>query len=198
MYTQDAPEHEEVALGGDRAEFREALRQEIEAARRSATSAAVPLLNGKRIAQVGSAFQYVFDVESALNAPGDAPADSYRRAASAGGLHHLSRRARRNPQLPKRSWGVRPIGSTSIEPHLVSFGRDWTKESFHSEDRVGKLIERVGNYLIATPLWVGNFVIVSAQGLGQLLGSEHFHRVPWRGGRPPVPGGRFGRGGGSA
>ena len=48
-------------------------------------------------------------------------------------------------------------------PHLVSFVRDWTKESFHSEDRVGKLIEGVGNYLIATPLRVGNSVIVSSQ-----------------------------------
>jgi len=65
----------EVPLNGVRAEFREALRQEIEAARRNATSAAVPLINGRRIAQVGSGFQYIFDIESALTAPGDAPGD---------------------------------------------------------------------------------------------------------------------------
>lgn len=65
----------EVALSGVRAEFREALRQEIDAARRNATSAAVPLVNGRRIAQVGSGFQYIFDVDSVLNAPGDAPGD---------------------------------------------------------------------------------------------------------------------------
>lgn len=75
MSTQDLSESGEVALSGIRAQFREALRQEIEASRRNARSAAVPLVNGRRIAQVGSAFQYIFDVESALNAPGDAPGD---------------------------------------------------------------------------------------------------------------------------
>lgn len=35
----------------------------------------MPLINGRRIAQVGSGFQYFFDVESALTAPGDAPGD---------------------------------------------------------------------------------------------------------------------------
>jgi hypothetical protein len=71
----DASESTEVPLTGVRAEFREALRQEIEAARRNATSAAVPLVNGRRIAQVGAGFQYLFEVENALNAPGDAPGD---------------------------------------------------------------------------------------------------------------------------
>jgi hypothetical protein len=65
----------EVPLLGVRAEFRTALRQEIDAARRNATSSAVALVNGRRIAQVGDAFQYVFDLETALNVPGDAPGD---------------------------------------------------------------------------------------------------------------------------
>ncbi len=64
-----------VVLAGVRDEFRTALRQEIEAARRNASSGAVPLVNGRQIAQVGAGFQYVFDVENALNVPGDAPGD---------------------------------------------------------------------------------------------------------------------------
>ena len=72
----DADDDEaEVPLTGVRAEFRTALRQEIDAAKRNARSGAVPLVNGRRIAQVGSGYQYVFDVENALNAPGDAPGD---------------------------------------------------------------------------------------------------------------------------
>ena len=70
-------EHEEVILSGMLAEFRIALLQEIDAASRSASSSAVPLINGKRIAQVGSSYQYIFDIESALNLPGDAPGDLY-------------------------------------------------------------------------------------------------------------------------
>jgi hypothetical protein len=68
-------EHEEVILSGILAEFRIALLQEIDTASRSASSSAVPLINGKRIAQVGSSYQYIFDIESALNLPGDAPGD---------------------------------------------------------------------------------------------------------------------------
>jgi hypothetical protein len=71
------PSSTDVPLQGVRAEFREALRQEIEAARRNATNTAVPLVNGRRIAQVGAGFQYLFEVENALNAPGDAPGDLY-------------------------------------------------------------------------------------------------------------------------
>jgi len=37
-----------------------------------------------------------------------------------------------------------------------------------------------------------------AEGSGQVAGSEHLNRLPCRGGRPPVPAGRLGRGGGSA
>lgn len=68
-------EHEEVVLSGMLAEFRTALVQEIDAAKRSASSSAVPLINGKRVAQVGGNYQYVFDIESALNLPGDVPGD---------------------------------------------------------------------------------------------------------------------------
>jgi len=68
-------EHEEVVLRGMLAEFRTSLLQEIDAAKRSASSSAVPLINGKRIAQVGGSYQYVFDIESALNLPGDVPGD---------------------------------------------------------------------------------------------------------------------------
>ncbi|MFW9831911.1 MAG: AAA domain-containing protein, partial [Candidatus Thorarchaeota archaeon] len=68
-------EREEVILSGKLAEFRTALLQEIDAAKRSASSAAVPLINGKRIAQIGGSYQYVFDIESALNLPGDVPGE---------------------------------------------------------------------------------------------------------------------------
>lgn len=63
-----------VPLDGLLSEFRAALLAEIEAARRSASSV-VELLNGRRIAQVGPMFQYVFTLQYALNLPGDAPAD---------------------------------------------------------------------------------------------------------------------------
>lgn len=59
------------------AEFRVALRHEIEAARRNESSSAVPLVNGRRIAQVGGSWQYTFTVENILNLPGDAPGDLY-------------------------------------------------------------------------------------------------------------------------
>ena len=65
----------EVELVGLLAEFRAALRQEIEASRRANGSAAVPLVNGRRIGQLGSAYQYLFEVDNVLNLPGDAPGD---------------------------------------------------------------------------------------------------------------------------
>lgn len=67
----------DVRLTGMLAEFRTALQEEIVAARRQAANNAVPLVNGRRIAQVGSAFQYVFEIENALHLPGDAPGDLY-------------------------------------------------------------------------------------------------------------------------
>jgi hypothetical protein len=65
----------EVELHGERAEFRTALREEINAARRSAAGSGVPVINGRRIAQIGHAFQYAFLIQNAINAPGDQPAD---------------------------------------------------------------------------------------------------------------------------
>lgn len=75
--TTAAEEHQEVVLEGIREEFRTALREELEAARRSSASGAIQLVNGRRIAQIGSGFQYLFLVESALNAPDDSPGDLY-------------------------------------------------------------------------------------------------------------------------
>jgi len=69
--------HDDIFLTGVLEEFRTALRNEIEAARRHESSSAVFLINGRRIAQVGSNYQYVFDVENLLNLPGDAPGDLY-------------------------------------------------------------------------------------------------------------------------
>lgn len=68
----DAPE---VELHGDRAEFRTALQEEINAARRNSASSGVPLINGRRIAKVADAYQYAFSIQNAINAPGDQPAD---------------------------------------------------------------------------------------------------------------------------
>lgn len=67
----------EVKLSGVLSEFRIALNEEIEAARRHESSSAVPLINGRRIAQIGRNFQYIFQIENVLNFPGDAPGDLY-------------------------------------------------------------------------------------------------------------------------
>ena len=67
----------DVSLPERLAEFRQALREEIEAARRAAVSSAVPLVNGRLIGRVGSSFQYAFSIESALSMPTDAPGDLY-------------------------------------------------------------------------------------------------------------------------
>ena len=66
-----------VPLTGILSEFRIALYNEIEAATNNASSTAVPLINGRKIAQVGSSYQYLFDVENALNLPGDTPGDLF-------------------------------------------------------------------------------------------------------------------------
>lgn len=70
-----AQAHEEIPLTGVAAEFRTALREEIEAARRSAASAAVRLVNGRLVAQLGGSLQYQFTLESALQLPEDSPGD---------------------------------------------------------------------------------------------------------------------------
>jgi DNA-binding CsgD family transcriptional regulator len=66
---------DEVTLHGELAEFRIALREEIEAARRATSSSAVSLVNGRRIGRVGFGHQYLFTIESALNLPDGAPGD---------------------------------------------------------------------------------------------------------------------------
>src|SRR5262245_15844696 len=65
----------EVALPPLLSEFRQALRDEIDAASRAASSAAVELVNGRRVAERAGAVQYVFVLESPLFAPEDSPAD---------------------------------------------------------------------------------------------------------------------------
>ncbi len=56
-------------------EFVTALQEEIEAAKRYASSAAVPLTDGRQIAKLGQAVQYAFLMDSVLNVPGDMPGD---------------------------------------------------------------------------------------------------------------------------
>lgn len=66
---------DEVALTGVLDEFRTALREEIQAARTYEANNPVELRNGKRIAKIGNNFQYLFQIENALNLPGDTPGD---------------------------------------------------------------------------------------------------------------------------
>jgi hypothetical protein len=77
MQRYSNPSDGEVFLTGRLAEFRTALLQEIDAASRQETSSSVMLTNGRRIGQLGGSFQYVFDIENALNLPGDAPGDLF-------------------------------------------------------------------------------------------------------------------------
>lgn len=56
-------------------EFRTALREEIEAAKRTASTAAVQLVSGRRVGSHAGAWQYQFLVDSPLNVPDDSPAD---------------------------------------------------------------------------------------------------------------------------
>lgn len=72
----------EIKLSGVLSEFRVALNEEIEAARRHESSSAVPLINGRRIAQIGRNYQYIFQIENVLNFPGDAPGDLYLPSCS--------------------------------------------------------------------------------------------------------------------
>jgi hypothetical protein len=77
MSPKQSLKQEEVPLAGKLAEFRTALQEEFEAARRSESSLAIPLINGRRISQIGGSYQYAFEVENLLNLPGDAPGDLY-------------------------------------------------------------------------------------------------------------------------
>jgi hypothetical protein len=67
----------EVPLTGVLAEFRSALRSEIEAAKRNEAGSAVALINGRRIGHVAGRYQYIFDLENVLSLPGEAPGDLY-------------------------------------------------------------------------------------------------------------------------
>lgn len=66
---------EQVPLSGVRAEFRAALSEEIEAAKRAAASSTIALVDGRKIARLADAFQYVFSAISSLNVPSDAPGE---------------------------------------------------------------------------------------------------------------------------
>ena len=68
-------ETDEVRLDGVLDEFRTALQEEIQAARVFEYSNAVQLKNGRRIAKIGKNFQYLFEIENALNLPDDTPGD---------------------------------------------------------------------------------------------------------------------------
>jgi AAA domain/PLD-like domain len=68
----------EVPLAGVLSEFRQALRAEIETARRASRNSAVQLVHGERIGRVADGHQYLFKVESPQMAlPDDLPGDLY-------------------------------------------------------------------------------------------------------------------------
>src|SRR5262249_8126262 len=68
----------EVYLHGVPAEFRSALRAEIEAARKSAQSSAIQMVRGERVGHAGGQYQYVFRLENPqLGVPDDLPGDLY-------------------------------------------------------------------------------------------------------------------------
>ena len=56
-------------------EFRKALQDEIEVAKRNSSNSAVPLYNGHKVGNQGSAHQYAFLIDSVLNTPDGAPGD---------------------------------------------------------------------------------------------------------------------------
>src|SRR3954454_9296745 len=75
MATVEHPREEEGVLSGVLEEFRVALREEIDASRRSAAASGIQLLDGRRLGQAAGSTQYAFRVESALNLPDDSPGD---------------------------------------------------------------------------------------------------------------------------
>jgi len=68
-------QQEEIPLSGVRAEFRTALRAEIEAAKRTAATSVTPLVDGRKTGCLPDAFQYVFSAKSAINVPSDSPGE---------------------------------------------------------------------------------------------------------------------------
>ena len=75
MAALEQPPEQEVVLSGVLGEFRTALREEIDAARRSAAASGIHLFDGRRLGQAAGSTQYAFRVESALNLPDDSPGD---------------------------------------------------------------------------------------------------------------------------
>lgn len=76
MRTRDSQhEHDLQKLPGLLSEFRSALLDEIEVAKRNASHNAIPLTNGHKVGQLGGGHQYAFLLESVLNAPDGAPGD---------------------------------------------------------------------------------------------------------------------------
>jgi AAA domain len=65
----------EISLPGVRAEFRTALRAELEAAKRAAATSAITLVDGRKIGRFADAFQYVFGAKSAIGAASDSPGE---------------------------------------------------------------------------------------------------------------------------
>jgi hypothetical protein len=56
-------------------EFRLALEDEIEVAKRNSSSGAIPLANGQKIGHQGASYKYAFILDSVLNTPDGAPGD---------------------------------------------------------------------------------------------------------------------------
>jgi hypothetical protein len=69
--TEDTPLHLPPLLD----EFRAALQDEIEVAGRNASNNSIPLSNGHKVGQQGSAYQYAFLIDTILNTPDGAPCD---------------------------------------------------------------------------------------------------------------------------
>lgn len=75
MTITDTQHDKEIPLPPPLDEFRKALKDEIEVAKRNSSNTAVPLSNGHKVTQLGSAFQYAFLIDSVLNTPDGAPGD---------------------------------------------------------------------------------------------------------------------------
>lgn len=74
--SKDDEPPQEVPLSGVLAEFRDALRAEIDAARKAAQSSAVQLIHGELIGRAAGSFQHLFKLENAqLSVPDDFPGD---------------------------------------------------------------------------------------------------------------------------
>jgi hypothetical protein len=65
----------EIPLSGVPAEFRTALRAEIEAAKRVVVPSAIPLEAGRRMGRLAGVVQYVFSATAAISVPSDSPGE---------------------------------------------------------------------------------------------------------------------------